>query len=82
MLTLACMLCVVAFLGFVLLYIDCKGKNASFFDIENTTLVYAFCSINDLEKYLDEIIASCKDLKHELSQQSIAVEIDNCMNFI
>lgn len=42
MLTLACMLCVVAFLGFILIYIDRKGKEASFFDIENTTCMRGF----------------------------------------
>lgn len=42
MLTLACMLLIVAFLGFIIIFIDRKGKNGSFFDLENTNCMRGF----------------------------------------
>lgn len=42
MLTLACMLLIVAFLGFIVIFIDRKGNTGSFFDLENTNCMRGF----------------------------------------
>jgi hypothetical protein len=49
---------------------------------EEITVVYAFCTTEDLEKNEDEIIAICENLKIELKQECIALEVSNKMYFI
>ena len=45
MLTTCIMLLIVAFLGFLILYIDFKGKQSDFFDLENSACMRGFWSI-------------------------------------
>ena len=49
---------------------------------EKTTMVFAYCKDQDLEKHIDTIIIACENLKTELNQQAIAMEINGEMYFI
>ena len=49
---------------------------------EKSTLVFAYCSENDLENHLEKVIDFCDKLKSELSQDAIALEINGEMYFI
>ena len=49
---------------------------------ENTTIVFAYASEADLQTKLDRVIDYCERLKTELSQESIALELNGEMYFI
>lgn len=49
---------------------------------EEITIVYAFCSSEDLSKNEDAILTICNNLKNELKQECIALEISNKLFFI
>ena len=49
---------------------------------ENTTLVFAYCAEKDLQEKLDTVIDFCENLKSELTQEAIALELNGEMYFI
>lgn len=49
---------------------------------EATTMVFAYCSTADAEKYIDDVIELCADLKREMQQEAIAFEYNGAMYFI
>lgn len=49
---------------------------------ENTTMVFAFASEKDLHDKLDKVIDFCYEIKEELKQDAIALEINNEMWFV
>ena len=49
---------------------------------EKTTIVFAYCDNNSLEEHLDQVVDFCENLKSELSQEAIALEINGEMYFI
>lgn len=49
---------------------------------EKTTMVYAYCSDKDLQNHADKVIDYCLNLKEELKQDSIALEVNGEMYFI
>jgi len=49
---------------------------------EKTTIVFAYCTTEQLNKSLDEVITALEDLKIELKQEAIALEINGKMYFI
>lgn len=49
---------------------------------EKTTMVFAYCDTDGLEKYTDEVIDFCENMKHELKQDSVALEINGEMYFV
>jgi len=49
---------------------------------EKTTIVFAYCSEKDLQENIEKVIDTCTELKSELSQDSIALEINGEMYFI
>lgn len=49
---------------------------------EKSTIVFAYCSENDLTEHIDSVIEYCENLKTELSQEAIAMELDGQMYFI
>ena len=49
---------------------------------ENTTIVFAYCADADLQTKIDRVIDFCEGLKSELSQESIAMELNGEMYFI
>lgn len=49
---------------------------------EKTTKVYANCTTEDLEKHMEKIVKYCEQLKEELTQEAIAITVNNEMYFI
>lgn len=49
---------------------------------EKTTMVFAFCDTAAAEKYIDDIVTMCYELKHEMGQEAIALEYNGDMYFI
>jgi hypothetical protein len=49
---------------------------------ENTTMVFAYASENDIQTKIDEVVDYCEGLKAELSQDAIALEINGEMYFV
>lgn len=49
---------------------------------ENTTMIFAYASESDLQANIEKVIDYCENLKTELSQDAIALEINGEMYFI
>ena len=49
---------------------------------ESTTMVFAYASDTDLQTNIEKVITFCENLKVELSQDAIALEINGEMYFI
>lgn len=49
---------------------------------ENTTLVFAYAAEADLKKNLDKVIDFCEELKEEMKQDSVALELNGEIFFI
>lgn len=49
---------------------------------EHTTMVFAYCDTADAEKYIDDVVTLCVELKHEMDQEAIALEYNGAMYFI
>ena len=49
---------------------------------ERTTIVFAYCNESDLQNNIEKVIDACTDLKTELKQDAIALEINGEMYFI
>ena len=49
---------------------------------EKSTTVFAYCSESDLQNNIDKVIDLCEELKTEMSQDAIALEINGEMYFI
>lgn len=49
---------------------------------ENTTIVFAFAAEEALEDGIDKVVEFCDNLKAEMAQEAIALEVDGSMYFI
>ena len=49
---------------------------------EKSTMIFAYCSEADLDKYIDNVVEYCEKLKNELKQDAIALELNGKMYFI
>jgi hypothetical protein len=49
---------------------------------ENVTVVYAFCTTDLLEQYGDNVIDLCEQLKKDMSQEAISLEINGKLYFV
>jgi hypothetical protein len=49
---------------------------------ENTTIVFAYAEQSALEKNIDSLVQYCENLKQEMTQENIALEINGEMYFI
>ena len=49
---------------------------------EKTTMVFAFCDTAAAEKYIDDVVTLCNELKHEMGQEAVALEYNGSMYFI
>ena len=45
-------------------------------------MIFAYCSNEDLKKHIDDVINFCLNMKKELSQDAIALELNGEMYFI
>lgn len=50
--------------------------------LEKVTIVYAFCKETDLQNNIGEVLAICEDLKKEMQQEAISLEINGQLSFI
>ena len=49
---------------------------------EKTTIVYAYAAGEDLERKLDTVINFCADMRGDLRQEAVSLEIDGSLYFI
>ncbi len=49
---------------------------------EKSTMVFAYCNESSLDSHIDEIVTYCEQLKRDLQQNAIALEINGKMYFI
>jgi len=49
---------------------------------EKTVMVFAYASDSDLQEKIEQVIDFCEELKSELTQDAIAMEINGDMYFI
>ena len=49
---------------------------------EKSTMVFSYCSESDIEKNLDDVIDWCEQMRYELKQDAIALELNGIMHFI
>ena len=49
---------------------------------EKTTMVFAYAGEDDLKKNLDKVIDFCENLKSEMSQDAVALELNGELFFI
>lgn len=49
---------------------------------EKTTVVFAYASDTALQDHVEEVINFCEDLKAEMGQEAVAMEINGDMYFI
>lgn len=49
---------------------------------EKTVMVFAYCDTAAAEKYIDDVVALCYELKQEMKQEAIALEYNGGMYFI
>lgn len=49
---------------------------------EKTTVVYAYAAGEDLERGLDTVINFCADMRGDLRQEAVSLEIDGSLYFI
>ena len=50
--------------------------------VENTTMVFSYCDSADAEKYIDDVVRLCYELKREMSQEAIGLEYNGAMYFV
>lgn len=50
--------------------------------VENVSIVYSFCTTEDLQKYAADIIALCKSIKHDMRQEAVTLEINGQVKFV
>lgn len=50
--------------------------------VENVTIVYAFCTSEQLNNNIDEVIAICENLRDSMKQEAISLEINGQLGFI
>jgi hypothetical protein len=49
---------------------------------ESVTICESYCKEQDLKKHISSIIDYCENLKKELSQESISLEVNNKLYFV
>ena len=49
---------------------------------EKTTLIFAYCTTEQLDAHIEKIVDFCENMKTELKQDAIALEINGEMYFI
>lgn len=50
--------------------------------VEDVTIVYAFCADEQLQKRIRDIIGICEDLKRDMGQEAVTLEINGQVKFI
>lgn len=50
--------------------------------VENTTMVFAYCTTDGATEHMPKIIRLCRELKRDMNQEAIAMEYNGQMYFI
>ena len=50
--------------------------------VENVSIVYAFCTTEQLQAHAEDIIALCDSIKHEMGQEAVTLEINRQVKFV
>lgn len=50
--------------------------------IEKTTIVYSFCSSEQLREHFADVYAICERLKKEMQQEAVTLEINGQVKFV
>lgn len=49
---------------------------------EKTTLVFAYCSSEDLQQHIETVVGHCEYLRDTMTQESVALEINGEIYFV
>lgn len=49
---------------------------------EKSTMIFAYCTTEQLEKHIEDVVTLCEELKADMHQEAIALEINGEMYFI
>lgn len=49
---------------------------------ERSTMVFSYCTTEQLEEHIDDVVNICENLKTDMQQEAIALEINGEMYFI
>ena len=49
---------------------------------EKSTMVFAYCTTDDLNEHIEKVVDFCENMKAELKQDAIAMELNGEMYFI
>lgn len=50
--------------------------------IENTTIVYSFCTSEQLREHFNDVYGICERLKAEMSQEAVTLEVNGQVKFV
>lgn len=50
--------------------------------IEHVTIVYSFCTSEQLQEHFDEVYAICDDIKVSMGQEAVTLEINGQVKFV
>lgn len=50
--------------------------------VEKVKIVYSYCTSEQLKDRIDDILAICKDIKNEMKQEAVTLEINGQVKFI
>ena len=50
--------------------------------VENVSIVYSFCTTEQLQAHAEGIIALCESIKHEMGQEAVTLEINGQVKFV
>ena len=50
--------------------------------VESVTIVYAFCTSEQLNNNIDDVISICENLRDSMKQEAISLEINGQLGFI
>ena len=50
--------------------------------VEKVKVVYSFCTTGQLKDRIDDILSICEDIKNEMKQEAVTLEINGQVKFI
>ena len=50
--------------------------------VEKIKIIYSYCTSKQLKEKIDNILAICEDLKNEMKQEAVTLEINGQVKFI
>lgn len=50
--------------------------------VEKVKVVYSFCTTDQLKNRIDDILTICEDIKNEMKQEAVTLEINGQVKFV